>query len=118
MIPTGVQVFIALERIDLRYGFERLSGCVRERIGYDARSGALYVFVGKQGTAVKILFFDGTGLCVFYKRLDRGTFVLPDAPTHGATHVEVEDTVLEALLDGIAIAPTGGASRTRRDRFQ
>lgn len=48
MIPAGVQVFVALEPVDMRYGFERLSGMVRERMGYEPRSGALFVFVGRR----------------------------------------------------------------------
>jgi transposase len=111
MIPTGVQVFLALEPVDMRYGFERLAGIVRERIGYDARGGALFVFVGKRRETVKVLFFDGSGLCLFYKRLDRGTFALPAAPAAGVTHLEVDDATLEALLDGLGIAPTEDPDR-------
>jgi transposase len=51
MIPSGVQVFVALEPIDLRWSFDRLAGVVQERIGYDARGGALFVFFGKRRTA-------------------------------------------------------------------
>jgi transposase len=111
MIPTGVQVFVALEPVDMRCGFERLSGLVRERVGYEPRSGALYVFVSKRRASAKILFFDGTGLCLFYKRLDRGTFALPPPPTDGATHIEVDDATLEALLDGIDVAPEAKPER-------
>ena len=117
MIPSGVQVFIALAPVDMRYGFERLSGLVTACVGYEARSGALFVFVGKRRATLKILFFDGTGLCLFYKRLDRGTFRLPDAPREGATHVEIDDATLEALLDGIEIAPTAKPLRTPRPRL-
>jgi transposase len=117
MMPTGVQVFIALEPVDMRYGFERLSGLVRERVGYEPRSGALYVFVGKRRSSAKILFFDGTGLCLFYKRLDRGTFAWPSVPTDGATHVEVDDATLEALLDGIEIAPEAAPERAPARRI-
>ena len=106
MIPTGVQIFVALARVDMRYGFERLAGFVRESIGYDARSGALYFFVGKRGTTAKVLFFDGSGLCVLHKRLDQGIFTLPESPAADATHVEVDDATLEALLDGLAVGPT------------
>ena len=67
MIPAGVQMFVALEPVDMRYGFERLAGLVRERIGYEARSGALFLFVGKRRETVKILFWDGRGMCLFYK---------------------------------------------------
>lgn len=117
MIPTGVQVFVALEPVDMRYGFERLAGLVRERIGYDPRGGALFAFVGKRRSSIKIVFFDGSGTCVFHKRLDHGTFVVPTPPADGATHVEVDDAVLETLLDGIALEPRAAPVRTRRPRI-
>lgn len=116
MIPSGVQVFLALEPVDLRSGFERLAGLARERIGYDSRSGALFVFVGKRRTATKVLFFDGTGMCVLHKRLDRGAFAVPEIPADGVTHLEINEGQLEALLDGIAIAAASAAAPTPRRR--
>ncbi len=62
MIPTGVQVFVALAPVDLRSGFERLAGLALQHTGYDARSGALFVFVGRRGTAAKVLFFKGASV--------------------------------------------------------
>ncbi len=106
MIPAGVQIYIALEPIDMRYSFDRLSGLAKERVGYDARSGALFVFFGRRRDALKVLFFDGSGMCQFYKRLDRGVFRLPEAPSATASHVEVDDAALEALLDGIEVTAT------------
>lgn len=114
MIPQGVQVFVALDPVDMRYSFDRLSGFAKEHIGYDARSGALFVFFGRRRVALKILFFDGSGMCQFYKRLDRGTFRLPSA-AEGARHVEVDDATLEALLDGIEV-DVESAPRSRRTR--
>jgi len=117
MIPAGVQAFVALEPVDMRFGFERLSGLARERIGYEARSGALFLFVGRRRETLKILFFDGSGMCLFYKRLDRGTFSLPIA-AEGARHVEIDDVVLEALLDGVDLStsPTTPSSTKKRSR--
>jgi transposase len=109
VIPSGAQVFVALEPIDMRFSFDRLSGLVKEQIGYEARSGALFVFFGKRRDAIKVLFFDGSGLCVFYKRLDRGTFRIPDALEPGVHHVEVDDATLDALLDGIDVEPSRSA---------
>src|SRR5579872_473751 len=114
MIPQGVQVFVALEPVDMRYSFDRLSGFAKEHVGYDARSGALFVFFGRRRDALKILFFDGSGMCQFYKRLDQGTFRLPSA-AEGARHVEVDDATLEALLDGIEV-DVESAPRSRRAR--
>jgi len=106
MIPSGVEIYIALEPIDMRQSFDRLSGLAKERIGYDARSGALFVFFGRRRDALKVLFFDGSGMAIFYKRLDRGTFHIPDAPHADVRHVEVDDATLEALLDGIDVDHT------------
>ena len=117
MIPAGVQVFVALAPVDMRYGFDRLAGAVREQFGYEPRSGALFVMLGRRRTTLKILFFDGTGMCVFHKRLDQGTFALPDAPADGVSHVEVDDATFEALLDGLAIAPVTTETRAPRRRL-
>jgi transposase len=116
MIPAGVQVFVALEPVDMRFGFERLSGMVRERMGYEPRSGALYVFLGRRRQLVKILFADATGICVFAKRLDSGAFSLPTAPAMGASHVEIDEATLDALLDGLALTPPSPASESSISR--
>lgn len=114
MIPHGVEVFVGLDPIDLRWGFNRLSGLVSERIGRDARSGALFVFIGKRREALKVLFFDGSGWCLFYKRLDEGTFRMPMAPAEGANVVTIDERALDDLLDGIDLdAPKPTRSRRR-----
>lgn len=114
MIPRGVEIFVGLEPIDLRWGFERLAGVVRERIGREARGGALFMFFGRRRDALKVMFFDGTGMCLFYKRLDRGTFRLPDGSDATATSIAVDERVLDDLLDGINVeAPPRTSPRTR-----
>lgn len=111
MIPHGVEVFVAIDLIDLRWGFHRLSGVVTERLGREARSGALFVFFGKRRDAIKVLFFDGTGVCLFYKRLDAGTFRIPEAARDGDAAVQIEERALDDLLDGIDLAPKTAARR-------
>jgi transposase len=108
MIPSGVEIYIALEPIDMRLSFDRLSGLAKEQIGYDARSGALFVFFGRRKDALKVLFFDGTGMVIFYKRLDAGRFKIPAATHADVQHVEVDDATLEALLDGIDVDQAAG----------
>ncbi len=107
MIPHGVEIFLGVEPIDLRWGFDRLAGIVGERIGRPARSGALFVFRGRRGHAIKVLFCDGTGMCIFYKRLDQGTFRWPSADglAPGTTSLAIDERELEALLDGIDVEP-------------
>ena len=110
MIPHGVEVFLGLDPIDLRWGFDRLCGVVAERVGRGARSGALFVFFGRRRTALKALYFDGTGLCVLYKRIDQATFRIPSAPDD-AKVIAIDERTFDALLGGIELAP-----RTRRRR--
>jgi transposase len=119
VIPQGVQVFVAIDPIDMRSSFDRLSGIAKEQIGYDARSGALFIFCGRRRDALKILFFDGSGMCIFYKRLDRnrGVFRLPEATSEGAHHVEIDDAALDALLDGIEVEAPASRARVRRPRM-
>lgn len=117
MIPSGVQVFVALEPVDMRWSFDRLAGAALDRIGYDARSGALFIFFGKRKDAVKVLFFDGSGMCQFYKRLDRGVFRLPEGYAPDARHVELDECLLDALLDGVDLGDKSKPAPRSRPRI-
>lgn len=114
MIPSGVEIYVGLEPIDLRWGFHRLAGLVEDRLGRVARCGALFVFFGKQRTAMKVLFYDGSGLCLFYKRLDRGTFRVPNALHEGAVSRELVERELDDLLNGLAVDPPPPPRARRR----
>jgi transposase len=105
MIPHGVEIFVALEPIDLRWGFDRLCGVVAERLGREARSGALFVFFGKRRTAVKVLFVDRTGVGVLYKRLDAGTYRIPEPAIEGDAARLIDERAFDDLIDGIDLAP-------------
>ena len=74
------------------------------------------MFYGRRRDALKVLFFDGSGMCIFYKRLDRGAFRLPEPTSEGTRHVEVDDATLEALLDGVQL-DAARPQRTRRPRI-
>ena len=113
MMPRGVEVFVGLEPIDLRWSFDRLAGLVEGRLGRQARSCAVFVFFGKQHSAVKVLFFDGTGLCLFYKRLDRGSFSMPMGLAASATSMQLTENELDELLSGLALVPRAKKAKTR-----
>ena len=113
MIPSGVEIYVALEPVDMRLSFDRLASLAKERVGYDARSGALFLFFGKRRDALKVLFFDGSGMAIFYKRIDRGRFSVPEATDDTARHVEIDDAALEALLDGLEIEEMGSPVRAK-----
>jgi transposase len=105
MIPRGVEIFVALDPVDMRWGFDRLCGLVTERLGRSARAGALFVFFGRRRTAMKVLFCDRTGVCVFYKRLDAGTYRVPDPALEGDVARLIEERAFDDLIDGIDIEP-------------
>lgn len=96
----GLPIYVALEPVDMRMGYERLGGIVRERMGLEPRARALFVFVGKRGQTMKILTWDGSGDVVVAKRLDFGRFELPRATGHGQQHVVVSDALFAAIFGG------------------
>ncbi len=101
MIPQGVEIYVATEPVDMRFGFERLGGLVRERMKREPRSRALFVFFGKRRQSVKVLTWDGTGAVLIYKRLDRGLFEIPIPTRPGEQSVVVSDALFEALFAGL-----------------
>jgi transposase len=111
MLPLDVAIYIAVDPIDLRWGFDLLAGVVRDRLGESARNGAVFIFFGRRRDRCKAFFFDKTGYCILYKRLDRGTFRMPEVIEPGATHVMIDDAELALLLEGLEL-PTRRRRRT------
>ena len=97
-LPPGVRLWLACGVTDLRNGFDGLAGLVQTQLAEDAFSGQLFVFRGRRGDRIKILWWDGDGLCLFAKRLERGRFVWPQA-TSGSVHLS--GAQLSMLLEGI-----------------
>mgnify|MGYP002759439710 CR=1 FL=1 len=97
--PTGaVRVMIATKPVDFRKGAEGLAALVRESMGADPFSGAVYVFRARRADRIKLVYFDGTGVCLFSKRLERGRFLWP-SPADGI--VTITPAQLGYLLEGI-----------------
>lgn len=110
--PTAhVRIYIAVETVDMRKGFDGLAAVVRESLRRDPMSGELFVFLNRCRDRVKILYWDRSGWVIFYKRLERGTFKLPAKPQLGQTSIELEAAELSLLLEGIDLA---GARRRER----
>jgi transposase len=106
-LPARVRVFVAIEPFDMRGSFDRAAGTAR-RLGLDPLDGAYYVFVSRSRKQVAILHFDGSGWCIFRKRLEVGTFELPEVAP-GAQRVVVDGRVLASMLAGIDLrAPRRG----------
>jgi transposase len=83
---------------DMRRGFDGLAAIAQERLGADPFGGHVFVFRGRRGDLVKLLWWDGDGLCLFAKRLERGRFIWPQA-TEGSVHLSTAQ--LSMLLEGI-----------------
>jgi len=106
-VPAGVRVWLATGHTDMRRGFPGLALLVQETLNaasddakprLDPHGGHLFVFRGKRGDLVKIIWHDGQGACLFSKRLERGRFIWP-TPTEGA--VTISPAQLGYMLEGI-----------------
>lgn len=97
----GLKVFVALEPCDMRKSFNGLYGLVSERLGEDPRQGALFVFSNRRHTRLKILYWDGTGLWVLIKRLEKGTFAWPKTVDTQTRKLKLAPEALAMLTDGI-----------------
>jgi transposase len=97
-LPSGTRIWIACGVTDLRNGFDGLAARVQMQLSEDPFSGQLFVFRGRKGDRIKVLWWDGDGLCLFCKRLERGHFVWPNA-MNGSVHLSAAQ--LSMLLEGI-----------------
>jgi transposase len=96
--PTGARIWIAAGVTDLRRGFTGLSAVAQNVLKEEPFSGHVFVFRGRRGDLIKLLWWDGDGLCLFAKRLERGRFIWPQADS-GA--VSLSRAQLSMLLEGI-----------------
>ena len=97
-VPGQARVWLAAGRTDMRKGFAGLSALAESVLKQDPYSGHLFVFRGRRGDLVKIIWFDGQGACLFSKRLEKGRFVWP-SPADGK--VLITPAQLAMLLEGI-----------------
>jgi transposase len=97
-LPAGTQVWIAAGVTDLRRGFTGLSAVVQTKLEQNPFGGQVFVFRGRRGDLLKILWWDGDGLCLFAKRLERGRFIWPKAESGSVALTRAQ---LSMLLEGI-----------------
>lgn len=110
MLPTQTRIFVYAQPVDMRRSFDALGQCVRESLAQDPQSGALFLFAGKSGTSLKILWWEKSGFSILYRRLDRGSFRLPNAVS-GAASVLIDARELALILQGVE-------SATRKQRVK
>lgn len=116
MLPAGVRIFLCTEPQDMRRSFDALALVTQQVLGEDPQSGALFVFVGKRPTRVKVLWWDRNGYCLLYKRLHRALFQLPAAAAAAAPGLRIDGAALAQLLAGVDCAKKSNPGLTRDRR--
>jgi len=102
-LPAGTRIWLAAGATDMRKGFDSLAVQAQTVLGKDPFSGHVFCFRGRRGDLIKLLWWDGDGLCLFAKRLERGRFVWPRAQ-QGVAISFLEDVWTRNLLN-IFVAP-------------
>ena len=102
-LSVATKIYLGVEAVDMRKGFEGLFGLVRDHLGQDPLSGHLFLFTNRTRTRLKALVWDGSGLWVCAKRLERGRFHWP-AETGSAISVVMKPEELAMLLNGLDLA--------------
>ena len=97
-LPPSAKIYLSLAPCDMRKGFDGLAAQVRNILQLDLFSGAVFLFRGKRGNRLKALVWDGSGLCLYAKRLERQKFVWPRA-SDGA--VRLSGAQLAMLIEGL-----------------
>jgi len=110
------KIYVATQPINLQLSFDRLAGLVREQFRCDPRGDAVFIFHNKRKTHLKLLWHDGSGYRILYKRLDRvgGRFQIPLPIPIDATQVEISRRALTILLEGINADLIRAARRSAR----
>ena len=111
-LGPATKIYVAVEGVDMRKGFEGLYGLVRDHLGHDPLSGHLFLFTNRTHTRLKALVWDGSGLWVCAKRLERGRFHWPE--TSDVRSVSMRPEELAMLINGLDLAKAGSRSKWYR----
>jgi transposase len=102
-----LKVFVATAPCDLRRSFNGLWNAAQEQLGEDPKSGALFAFTNRRRNRLKLLYFDGTGVCILAKRLESGTFAWPQSAGESGAKLKLAPQALQLLLDGVELKRGG-----------
>lgn len=104
MISTKMPIYCATSPIDLRRSFDGLAAAAKDTMGKEPRSGALFLFVNRAGNRLKAIWWDRTGYCLLYKRLEKGVFRFPSATRPGDAAVTIDASEFAKILEGLDVA--------------
>ena len=112
-LSVATRIYVCLEAVDMRKSFNGLYGLVRDRLGEDPLSGHMFLFTNRERTRLKALIWDGTGLWVCSKRLEKGRFAWPEnSDTQASVRMRPEE--LTMLLSGLDLKQ----ARRRRNWYE
>jgi len=115
MIPAGTRIWVCTTPVDMRRSFDGLAAAAQTQMAKNPETDGLFVFVNKRGNRLKAMWWDRTGYCLLYKRLEWGQFRLP-AFTKGATCVAIDVRELGQILLGVGLPPKKHRMRDRVER--
>jgi transposase len=98
-LGAATKIYLGVESIDMRKGFDGLYGLVRDQLGHDPLSGHLFLFTNRNRTRMRALLWDGSGLCLCTKRLEKGRFRWPAGA--GSSSVSMRSEELAMLVNGL-----------------
>ncbi len=101
-LPSSVRIFLCTRPTDMRKSFDGLTGLVQSCFHRDVLTGHLFLFVNRRRDRIKVLYFDRDGLAIWYKRLEAGTFQLPNVAEGDG--LELQPAQLALILSGIDLA--------------
>jgi len=104
-ISSQTRVFLARDPVDMRKSFHGLIGLTESVLEQDPLSGHLFVFINRRRDRIKLLYWGGTGFCIWYQHLEAGGYQLPNAATADPQQgIEITTTELSLILDGIDLS--------------
>jgi transposase len=115
LLPAHLRIYVALQPVDMRKSHHGLAAIVQNNLQLDPLGDQIVLFVNKRRNLLKMLFFDRSGLALFYKRLEKGTFQMPVAEG-GARRIGIDPAQLAMILEGIDLNTAKRRTRYQRNR--
>lgn len=111
----NTRIFLCTDDTDMRKSFNSLHGIIRRAMNLDPLSGYLFIFKNRRADRIKVVYWDGDGMAMWYKCLQRGTFQFPDLKNYASAGLEVDGATLRSILDGVDLGSIRRQSRFRLD---
>ena len=111
-LPANTPIYLCTDPVDLRKGFDGLTGIVTTTLAHNVTDGSLFLFVNRKRDRIKALWWETGGLTLWYRRLEQGTVELPK-PSQDSSHVTIDNVELAMWIAGVPLK----SAQTRRKRM-